>query len=213
MSKLFADLSNNNPAFNAPAYRSAGHQLIVLKATEGLGYTDDRHAARADAAHHAGLLVGHYHFCRPDSHPEGTGEAAAFWAAVKPHWRPGDLLILDIETPPRGGMAHAGAYLQQVDTHLSRISGQNAVGYTYTAYMAEAGASLQVASRLWWMAAYGSRVPLLGHHRRRWAHQYTDGWTAGKRTAFAGIGICDASRLTWRGLRDLKARRARARGK
>lgn len=210
-SRLFADLSDNNAAFNAHAYASAGHQLVALKASEGVGFTDPKHGPRADQAHHAGLLVAHYHFCRPDTHPDHAGEAETFWAAVKPFEWPGDFLVLDLEVTPRGGMAQAAGYLAGFDAALHRISGHRAVGYTYVSYLDEAGPRLQVASRRWWIAAYGSKPGRLGAGRHRWAWQYTDGRDGPTPHRFAGIGQCDGSRLFLPASRDVAQRIARRR--
>lgn len=194
---LFADISNNNAvAFNAHAYASAGHLLIGLKASEGTTFTDGTHGLRADTAHGARVAVLHYHFC---SGFDAINEARHFWTVVKPKWKNGDRLAIDIEQPALGRLGgRAPAYLSAFDQELHKLSGQEAIGYTFRSALSS---SLKVRSDKWWVAAFGNVWPA-GARRHlpsgtMWAWQYTDGTigAAGPRGA-AGIGRCDMSVLS-----------------
>lgn len=98
MTVLAVDLSHHNDTPNFAALRAGGVGLVLLKATEGVGYVDPVFAVRRLAARGEGLTAGFYHFARlGDPH----AEAAAFLAAVGA-LHPGDLLALDLEVTAPG---------------------------------------------------------------------------------------------------------------
>jgi hypothetical protein len=71
---------------------TAGLAFAFVKATEGTGYTNPRHAAQVATARAAHLVVGHYHFARPGT---VSTQVAYFLHQAAP--RPGDMLCLDWE--------------------------------------------------------------------------------------------------------------------
>lgn len=212
MVREFADVSAYQDRFEATRYRASGHVVVALKATEGTDWTDPTHAARAQAAHGAGLDVWHYHFAHPDTDPDAVGEAAHFWAVAKPHYQAGDRLVLDVELHHPGGAAGLVRYTAALDAHLHHISGVHPVLYTYDALLRETGPSWQVSSGDWWVANYSRKPARLGSGRRMIAWQYTDGEVGGDPKRFAGIGQCDGDRLSFWYSRQVVADRRR-RGK
>jgi GH25 family lysozyme M1 (1,4-beta-N-acetylmuramidase) len=80
----------------------AGKRFVFLKATDGQDYIDPTFAANRAGARENGLMVGAYHFARPDdSAGDATKEAQFFVEVADP--KPGHLLpVLDIET--NGGL-------------------------------------------------------------------------------------------------------------
>lgn len=202
---LFADLSNNNgdaSAFHGHAYKSAGHKVIALKASEGTGFTDPRYAAWAHAAHAAGLAVVHYHFGRPeDGNP--IGQATHFHNTAKPHFIKGrDRLCIDLETSmPTEGKAWLGEYETQL-AHLGADIHDDLIGYTFKSYFEEG--ALTIASNAWWIASWGALMrerEALGRNQYLWAQQYTNGVVGPDPHAFAGIrGNCDGSVINKRSL-------------
>ena len=56
------DLSHHNPEPDWPTMLASGVVGVILKATEGVSYTDDTYATRKAAALEAGLAVSSYHF-------------------------------------------------------------------------------------------------------------------------------------------------------
>lgn len=194
---LFADLSSNNGAnaYNAAAYAKAGHLLIGLKATEGVGYVNPYYHGWAAAAHANRTAVLHYHFCDMGN---PVAEAHHFWTIVKPNWKNGDRLAIDIETKLSG---NAAAWLAEFDGCLKAQSGIEATGYTFRSALDSYG--LKVRSGKWWVASYGGPWPA-GPFRRlprgetMWAYQYTNGvdGIAGPRTLTGIAGRCDVSVLS-----------------
>lgn len=69
--------------------------FIIIKATEGTGYTYSGMHACADAALRAGKKIGFYHFTYNAN--SASAEAYHFWNAVKPY-RGRAILVLDNET-------------------------------------------------------------------------------------------------------------------
>lgn len=89
-----------------------GEDFVIIKATEGVGYTDpscDAHYQRAKAA---GKLLGVYHFARPDGN---TAEAEAEWFVSQIKGYIGEaILVLDWEHQPTNNVAWAKAWLDKV---------------------------------------------------------------------------------------------------
>jgi GH25 family lysozyme M1 (1,4-beta-N-acetylmuramidase) len=201
--QLFADISSNNPGFHGHAYKSAGHRVIAIKATEGVTFTSPPYAAWAHAAHAAGLAVVHYHFARPEL-GQPRQQAQHFWATVKAHYLRGrDRLVADVET---GSPSEAVAWLREYEAELATLAGtephDQLIGYTFKSYYE--AAALELHSRAWWIAAWGPLMDLrgdLGRHQYLWAQQFTDGQVGPEPHAFAGIaGICDGSLINKRSL-------------
>lgn len=162
MSNEFADISSNNPEYNAAAYASGGYVAVMLKATEDDNYHNPfysvEHGGRdnwARDSHRQNLPVFHYHFARPE-HGNPGGQMEWFWSVVKPHfrWDYGDRVIIDLETgDPRSG----ASWLREADSHLKAISGTHPWAYTYLSYFLSGGVT--ISSKNMHIAAFGSRRP------------------------------------------------------
>lgn len=90
------------PVYKAWSAQGDGRSRLAIKATEGVGFTDGHYAGyRADALANGIDELIYYHFPRPDL---GNGAIAeANWCAqVLGSIRPGDLVMLDVESPPTG---------------------------------------------------------------------------------------------------------------
>lgn len=205
-SRLMADISNNNLGFDAHAYRAAGHGVVAIKATEGVGGLQRTHALWADAAHRAGVKVVHYHFAHPDTHRNGIGEALDFLRAVEAHWRRGDRVCVDVELQAAAGVdtnAYIESFVGTLRRHrtrggLARVGVAHGWLYTGTFYAREHGLRLPRGWRLW-LADYSN--PVLGARfgMRPWAHQFTDGDHGPLPHGLAGVrGPCDVSALSRR---------------
>jgi len=77
-------------SYQNTTYSTAGLGFVMVKATEGTGYTNPKHAAQVAHARAQHLVVGHYHFVRP-----GSMSAQAAYFLRQAAARPGDLLVLD----------------------------------------------------------------------------------------------------------------------
>jgi len=73
-------------------------QFVIVKATEGNGYKDPKLDRNRTEARRVGLLLGFYHFARPDLGNTPEKEAQYFLDTVG-ELREGELLALDYECP------------------------------------------------------------------------------------------------------------------
>jgi lysozyme len=195
---LFADVSSNNPSFNAVQYASAGHLLIAIKATQGATYVNPSYGRWCVDAHRCRLAVAHYHFV---DGVDPVAEAQHFWAETRPHYvAKTDRLVVDIEDPALQKLGRdAPGWLHSFDRELHRLSGVWAEGYTFKDALTP---DLRLTSGKWWVASYGNQWPS-GARRALpngslWAWQYADGGPAGPAgpRGAAGIGACDMSVLS-----------------
>jgi GH25 family lysozyme M1 (1,4-beta-N-acetylmuramidase) len=97
------DASHYQGAIVWRAVAAAGYRFVYLKATEGRGHLDPTFRRNRRRAAAAGLLVGAYHFARPDASPgDAVIEADAFLRVARPIR--GELApILDLEVT--GGLS------------------------------------------------------------------------------------------------------------
>lgn len=170
--RLWADLSSNNPHFDAKAYRKAGHRLLGVKATEGVTFNDPAHEKLVSAAHGVGVKVAHYHFARPDNN-QPAAEAKHFWKVVQPRFKKGDLLVLDLERHHRLGMHATGPWAVAFMAALRKASGRRAILYTGAYFIMECGESIKPAMWRVWLAAYTKKRLKIPYGGRFWAWQYT----------------------------------------
>lgn len=197
MAALFADASHHQAAIDLAAYAGA-HDRIVLKATEGTGYTDPTFAARWRQAGALGLARVAYHFAR-NVNP-GNLEWDHFLSAVDSAGGlgPRDWLCLDSEDTdtPRRAVAAAREFCARAVA----TGHPNGLVYTGRWYAEPNGLTAGVLPPGWrrlWLSDYTA------------AHADTDmplpaGWSSGQvvarqytdRAAVPGVvGGCDYSRV------------------
>ena len=182
MSSTGPDVSGYQRGINAAAIKAAGHAFVIVKATQGTGYTSPACAEQVASARRAGIPVGLYHFL------DGTdpaAQAAHFLAVAGPLTRPGDLpLVFDYETNPGSGGSPTHATLDAMRQTV-RAAGHRTMTYTYPAWWAATGdSSCQAcASDPLWLARYGP-VPTAPQPWKQWAmwqfsnaHTSVPGWT------------------------------------
>jgi hypothetical protein len=204
-SEVFTDISDNNAGFDARAYASAGHLLVMIKATQGTGYLNPDWAAWTQSAHAHRLAVAHYHFCDPAADAP-ISEARRFWETVRPEFDARtDRLVIDLET---GDENLWPQYLAYLDGELCRYSTISAVLYTMASCLTPA---LKVRSERFHVASWGNRQPSGGHRTlpagTLWAWQYYGGTVdpSGGPTEFAGVGQADGNVLNPETVRELRA--------
>lgn len=89
--------------------------FVIVKATEGVGYTDNTCDRFYQKARSLGKKLGVYHFARPDLGNNAIAEADYFLKETKGYWKE-SLLILDWEPNGQsiGNVAWAKAWLDRV---------------------------------------------------------------------------------------------------
>src|SRR3954471_12973675 len=78
-------------------YARAGHKQLIHKVSEGVGYHWNYGDTINAQGHDHGLVMGHYHWLRPDS--DATAQAHYFMTLVERLLKPGDWLMVDYEWP------------------------------------------------------------------------------------------------------------------
>lgn len=170
------DVSKHQGNINwlAVAADAAGIKGVMIKATEGVGYVDPLFRRNAVGAPAAGLAVGFYHYCRPETGNSACEEAEHFAETVAglpaqlPH-------VLDVEGAAEDlGSAALTAWCVEWLETVERLTGHRCMIYTGASF---ARSYLGVELYQWplWVAHYGVQTPLGNPTWSRWAmHQYTD---------------------------------------
>lgn len=196
--RLVADISSNNARFDAKAYRAAGHCRITIKATQGANYVDPNYRLWVETAHSAGLCVGHYHFCAPETGERFT-EQNHYLRTVKPYLRPGDLLHLDLERGlPLCERQELASYLKAFHDFMQNATKYPEFPYMDSYYYTEIRRYLSGGGWRFWIAAYGEDQPQLRSGDTLWGWQYSEGYGPREPVAAAGIGTCDMTLLNRR---------------
>lgn len=194
--RYMADQYEGDPEPNLEEYMAAGHVAYAHKATEGVTHIDTAHARRVRRAHEVGLVVVHYHFARPDTYSAPRVEAGAFWRAVRPLWRPGDRLALDLEPCPGKAWPDRAGYAQALYVAVHAVAEIAPAVYGSTSFLRT---KLPIGWLRWrrrWEAAYGPPPPNRPWMTPRWAWQFSDGQTGPYPHHLAGIPRGDISTIS-----------------
>ncbi|MBA3476415.1 MAG: glycoside hydrolase family 25 protein [Actinobacteria bacterium] len=142
------DVHGAKGAINWSRVREAGFEFAFLKATEGRTFDDERFAFNRAAATAAGLVVGGYHFARPDNN-SAASEAAHFLRVCQV--KPGELLpVLDWEhSPPTA--AWALEFLRTVEAAI----GTPPIVYSFPDFLRQTGSHDALSRYSLWYASYG----------------------------------------------------------
>lgn len=161
------DLSNNNAVpsaagkgFDAKAYKAAGHQRIILKASQGAEEVDDYFHYWAEAAIEAGLWVSTYHFA--DNTAPGNEQGAHFTETIKDY--PIHHRIVDEEQG--SNLADPVAFRQEFGKAADLL-------YSDEGYLEQYGQALALGDEPVWVAAFPNLTGGWWSHRV-WGHQYAE---------------------------------------
>lgn len=98
------DVYNGTGFVNWASMKAAGIQFAFCKATEGVDFVDARLSQNMTNANAAGVLIGPYHYGRPDSNSsnplDAVNEANDFVDAIQPYYNSSALYlkpVLDLE--------------------------------------------------------------------------------------------------------------------
>jgi GH25 family lysozyme M1 (1,4-beta-N-acetylmuramidase) len=116
---LIEDCSDSQKTVDYVAMAKAGRKRTRIKATQGETFVAHTYAARAEAAHAAGLAVDHYAYLTAEN---GTAQAAWFLQTVTPHLRGGDRVMADCEAPGLTSGITA-AFIDHCDTEQPNVEG------------------------------------------------------------------------------------------
>jgi len=104
------DVSTHQGTINWTSVKNAGVKFAFTKATEGIDFLDNKFTTNMAGAKAAGVLIGPYHFARPDSYNtdpnDAANEANDFVDAIQSYYVGNSLTlrpVLDVETLPGVG--------------------------------------------------------------------------------------------------------------
>jgi GH25 family lysozyme M1 (1,4-beta-N-acetylmuramidase) len=125
------DVSNHNRQIHWEKVRQAGFTFMYAKATEGKTYQDHFYLTHIKEAQAAGLLVGAYHFARPENNP-AKDEVENFIKRLNQFET--DLLpVLDLESPTNKGVVSSKYLVDWTNTfadYLYEHTGQKIILFT-----------------------------------------------------------------------------------
>ena len=130
--------------------------FVIIKATEGVGYTDPLFKSFIEKALALGKRIGVYHFARPyaQSFNDPITEANWFYSVVQPYIGR-VMLVLDWEAERKNDVAWAKKWLDRV----YELSGVKPVFYSYESCVNSYNWSSVAAEYDLWVARYRDYVP------------------------------------------------------
>jgi lysozyme len=168
------DVSKWQGVIDWAAVAASGVSGVMIKASEGIGYTDPLFRSHYAGAIAAGLAVGFYHYCHPETPNTPAREAEDFLAAVA-----GFPVILPYALDVEGKAAELGPsrltdwcyeWLETVEQR----SGHKVMVYSGASF-ARSYLGGKLARWPLWIAHYGVNQPMSNGTWERWAiHQYSE---------------------------------------
>lgn len=165
----------------------AGKVFAFMKATDGHDYVDPTFLTNRTGARSNGLLVGAYHFARPDP-SQGDAVEEARWFVSHADPQPGHLLpVLDLETSKGLDQQGITLWARRWVAEVRRLTGVTPLVYTSPyGWLARTGDSRALArdGASLWVAHWGVSSPTLpagdwdGQGWRVWQHT-SDGHVSG----------------------------------
>ena len=173
--------------------------FIIIKATEGVGYTYSNMTSCANAALSAGKKIGFYHFTYNAN--SASAEAANFWNAVK-SYKGRAILILDNETNTSSSWALTWLRAVKSYSGVNPILYQSAGTVGYMSSVASENYGLWIAGYYYgYNPIYGYNPYTLPYSTGAWKNvamfQYT---STGRLAGWSGnldLNIFYGSRSTW----------------
>lgn len=168
------DVSRHQGEIDWKKVAADGVKGVFIKATEGVGYTDPLFRKNTHSALAAGLKVGFYHYCRPETGNSAGAEAESFLAAVSgfPATLP---YVLDVEAEAAevGSVQLTDWCHNWLDT-VEKRSGKRVMVYT-GAYFAKTHLGKKLSKWPLWVAHYNVQQPMSNPTWSKWAvFQYTN---------------------------------------
>ena len=181
------DVSHWQDTIDWKKVAGTGKRFVFLKATDGHDYLDPTFATNRAGARANGLVVGAYHFARPDpSQGDAVEEARWFVSHAEP--KPGNLLpVLDLETSKGLDQQGITLWARRWVAEVRRLTGVTPLMYTSPYGWASRTGDSRALARdgvPLWVAHWGVTSPLLpagdwdGKGWRVWQHT-SDGHVAG----------------------------------
>ena len=167
---LGMDVSHYQGSITWPTVASDGIVFAWCKATEGINYTDPTFTYNISNGKAAGVLMGAYHFARPDLNTAAS-EASYYWSIAGPYIK-GDsktlMPMLDVEASAFNGNVGASSLSEWCNQWSNSIAGfATAAGIKIkpVVYVSACNANhfdSSVAGWIPWIANYNGQDPQTG---------------------------------------------------
>jgi len=129
------DVSHWQGSINWNNVYNAGERFAFVKASEGTGFQDPNFVTNMNNGKNAGLLVGSYHFARPDLGNNATLEARYFISVSKNYLTQGYLRpVLDLETGSSLGKTRLSNWVNEFMNTVKREAGVEPIIYVNVYY-------------------------------------------------------------------------------
>ena len=181
------DVSHWQDTIDWEKVAGTGKRFVFLKTTDGHDYLDPTFATNRAGALANGLVVGAYHFARPDP-SQGDAVEEARWFVSNAEPKPGNLLpVLDLETSKGLDQQGITLWARRWVAEVRRLTGIIPLMYTSPYGWASRTGDSRALARdgvPLWVAHWGVTSPLLpagdwdGNGWRVWQHT-SDGHVAG----------------------------------
>jgi hypothetical protein len=160
-------------AYQPTTYSTSGIDFVIIKATEGLSYTNPYLTAQAKRGRDAGLVVGFYHY----PHMANSPQAEADYFLSKAPIQSGDIIVFDWEgydtanqgVPKSRQLAYRDAWLSYVK---GKLPGHRVGMYCNTDYWLNVDQSSNCGDFLW-IATGGKPAGQPGIKHAWTIHQYS----------------------------------------
>ena len=163
------DISHWQGDFNAETAIEEGANFVYLKATQGIGYADNKYLSNTQQALNFGMLVGSYHFF--DASQDAAAQAEFFCQAVKDTGDQNLPPALDLETLAGVSITDHNAYRKAVLTLLAIVEDQLQTPVIYTNvswYNTYLSTSDFDKYDLWIASWHNGTQPYLPTHNQDW---------------------------------------------
>ncbi|MFG1946422.1 glycoside hydrolase family 25 protein [Nonomuraea sp. NPDC048826] len=165
------DVSNYQPNHD---WATSPAEFGIIKATEGTSFRDRAFARHWQELDKKGIVRGAYHYGHPRNNP--IAEAEHFLSAVDSQpGKPGDLLVLDLETTDGRSVAEVNAWAKAWLSHVEKKTGVKPMFYSGWHFADTYGAGL--AEYPLWVAHYSKpqgQVTPPADWKSWTIHQYSD---------------------------------------
>lgn len=151
------DISTHNGSIDFNAVKNSGVEVVIIKATEGVDFVDNRLQEHYVKASSTGLHIGFYHFMSEKTNP--VQQANDFWDAIKD--KKFDVIpCLDIEVNNYGrSAAEITDRCLQFLNQFKLISGYDCMIYT-GGYFGRDNLDSRIKGYKGWIAHYGVDYPM-----------------------------------------------------
>jgi GH25 family lysozyme M1 (1,4-beta-N-acetylmuramidase) len=129
------DVSHHQGNIDWSSVYNSGKKFAFAKSTEGVGFTDPNFDKNMGEAHTAGMLIGAYHYARPDLGNDAADEARYFVSVAGKYLKDGYLRpALDLEEGASLGKAALSNWVHEWMNTVKSETGIEPIIYVYSDY-------------------------------------------------------------------------------